>query len=596
MPRRRHRRWREQLGLDEVRAGVTPEGKGKLIAELQAQGLSVAMAGDGVNDAPALAAADVGVAMGTGADVAVESAGVTLVRGDLTGIVRARTLARATMRNIRQNLFFAFIYNSAGVPLAAGLLYPLFGLLLSPMLAAVAMSLSSVSVIGNALRLGGAGWTADRATGGAPAISAKPVFREADCACVGHGRGSDARHVRTRRTRLMQLAALRHSGFRLYFLCSVASVNSTWIVRVIIAWSAWDLTGSAKFAGLIAAMTILPVAAVGPFFGVMTDRADIDRAFLRVNLGFFVVALALFALLVAGALTPPVLLALALGFGGVSAAYHPVRQSLAPRLVERGEIPSVVALQAMNFNLARMISPGLGGLAISTFGIAPTAALAVLLMLPNMFVMRFLTPRPFVRPLAAGGLLAEFRAGLHAAVADPRNREAILLTVLGTGFVRGMLEILSVIADRHLDGGVELFGIMGAAVGVGALLAIATQVALNTVTRGLVRIVLAGGVVASLVLAQVDYVALALLAVVVCGYCAAFTGVAFQSEIQSTVADDVRGRVMSIYMLGMTGSVSAYAYLFGLLSDTVGLEGGSLVLAAGSLLLIVIGGFAIRPR
>lgn len=141
------------LGIDEVRAEVSPEDKGALVEELRGQGLKVAMAGDGVNDAPALAAADVGIAMGTGADVAVESAGITLVKGDLTGIVRARVLARATMSNIRQNLFFAFVYNAAGVPVAAGVLYPLFGLLLSPIVAAAAMSLSSVSVIGNALRL-----------------------------------------------------------------------------------------------------------------------------------------------------------------------------------------------------------------------------------------------------------------------------------------------------------------------------------------------------------------------------------------------------------------------------------------------------------
>lgn len=142
-----------KVGIDEVHADVSPQDKHKIVSELQSGGARVAMAGDGINDAPALAQADVGIAMGTGTDVAMESAGVTLVKGDLLGVAKARELSRATMRNIRQNLFFAFIYNSLGVPVAAGVLYPFFGLLLSPMIAAAAMSLSSVSVIANALRL-----------------------------------------------------------------------------------------------------------------------------------------------------------------------------------------------------------------------------------------------------------------------------------------------------------------------------------------------------------------------------------------------------------------------------------------------------------
>jgi Cu+-exporting ATPase len=143
----------KKLGIDEVHADVSPAEKAGVVATLKREGRVVAMAGDGINDAPALASADIGIAMGAGADVALESAPVTLVRGDLSGIARARALSRATVRNIHQNLFFAFVYNAIGVPIAAGVLYPAFGIVLSPMIAALAMSLSSVSVVSNALRL-----------------------------------------------------------------------------------------------------------------------------------------------------------------------------------------------------------------------------------------------------------------------------------------------------------------------------------------------------------------------------------------------------------------------------------------------------------
>jgi Cu+-exporting ATPase len=142
-----------RLGIAEVEAEVLPEQKNAIVRRLRSEGHAVAMAGDGVNDAPALAEADVGVAMGTGTDVAMQSAGVTLVKGDLAGIARARALSRATMRNIRQNLLFAFLYNAMGVPIAAGALYPFMGVTLSPAISAAAMSLSSVSVVANALRL-----------------------------------------------------------------------------------------------------------------------------------------------------------------------------------------------------------------------------------------------------------------------------------------------------------------------------------------------------------------------------------------------------------------------------------------------------------
>jgi Cu+-exporting ATPase len=142
-----------KLGIADFEAGVLPEHKVDVVKKLQEQGSTVAMAGDGINDAPALAQANVGVAMGTGTDVAMESAGITLLKGDLSALVRARRLSKLVMRNIKQNLFFAFVYNAIGVPIAAGILYPRFGLLLSPIIAAAAMSFSSVSVITNALRL-----------------------------------------------------------------------------------------------------------------------------------------------------------------------------------------------------------------------------------------------------------------------------------------------------------------------------------------------------------------------------------------------------------------------------------------------------------
>jgi Cu+-exporting ATPase len=142
-----------QIGITDFEAGVLPDHKAQVVKKLQEQGHVVAMAGDGINDAPALAQAQVGIAMGTGTDVAMESAGITLLKGDLAALVRARRLSRAVMRNIRENLFFAFVYNSVGVPIAAGILYPKFGILLSPIIAAAAMSFSSVSVITNALRL-----------------------------------------------------------------------------------------------------------------------------------------------------------------------------------------------------------------------------------------------------------------------------------------------------------------------------------------------------------------------------------------------------------------------------------------------------------
>lgn len=384
----------------------------------------------------------------------------------------------------------------------------------------------------------------------------------------------------------MNLSALREPEFRLYFSGAVANVNAMWIVRILIGWLAWEATGSASFTGLVAAASLLPTLFGGPVFGVMVDRSDIRKAAYATNISMILCILVMLSLHLSGALGPTMLVAISLAIGTVTAAHHPVRLSLGPRLVPTSEVSSVVALSALNFNVARLISPAIGGLMIDRFGITISIAVTVALFLPNLLIIARLHPRSLAQH-SEQAFATAMREGLRYIA----TRRAIVIILSATCVfsisLRGVLEVLPIIADGAFNRGAVGFGQLGSAVGGGALCS-ALAKTLGGGGQGQSKDALspdklaiaAIGLAAVATLGTTANWPTALACAAVLGATGTWFGVTMQQIIQADLPDDMRGRVMSIWVVVGLGSTAIGAWIIGALTDLVGLSPAFIAMAA----------------
>lgn len=377
--------------------------------------------------------------------------------------------------------------------------------------------------------------------------------------------------------------ALSYPQFRRFYVGAVSGTNGGWVSRILMSWLAWDLTHSPTFVGVIAATTLLPVAIFGPFFGAIIDRMSTRVAFQRVALAMMVAPALLALLMVAGLLTAPTLFLVSLTFGTVMSAYHPVRQSLGPRLVERPAIGSVVALAALNFNIGRLLAPAVGGALIASYGTLPAALLALAMTIPNAVIAPTLEPREGDHS-KHGAMIDDLREGFRVVWQRWPIRRSILLAVASLGLIRGFPEILSVIADGVFERGAAGLGLLTSSVGGGALIAAIFQVvAGNQLLRHRVLrfAMIWVGFAGILGVAFAPSFLWALGPAAAIGFSSTYVGVSLQIGVQARLEDELRGRVMSIWMLANTGSTSLFAFLVSALT-----EWRSITWAAVSLLIV----------
>lgn len=376
--------------------------------------------------------------------------------------------------------------------------------------------------------------------------------------------------------------ALAYPAFRLYYMGAVCGTNGGWVTRILLAWLAWDLTNSPSFVGLIAATTLLPVALIGPFFGAIIDRMSTRVAFARVTLALLAVPLLLSTLLALDVLTPVPLFLVALLFGAVMSAYHPVRQSLGPRLVERPAIGSVVALAALNFNVGRLLAPAIGGMLIAQVGTLPTSLLGIALAIPNVLIAPALRPREGDHS-RHGALRDDLKQGFTVVWTRWPIRRSILLAVTAIGLSRGISEILALIADGQFARGASGLGLMTSAVGGGALVAAIFQVvAGNRLVRNrpLRLAVIWIGFIGALGLVYAPSFEWALPPAAMVGFASTFVGVSLQIGVQARLEDEYRGRVMSIWMLAGTASTSFLAFAISTVTEWTGVTAATTIFVA----------------
>ena len=362
-------------------------------------------------------------------------------------------------------------------------------------------------------------------------------------------------------------------------------------MRVLIGWIAWDLTQSASFVGLVAALSLLPVFLTGPFFGVLIDRTNIKLAALGTNSSMIACISTLLAIQLSGHLNPSLLSTIAVAIGIVSSAHHPVRMSLAPRLVKKEHVGSVVALAALSFNTARMISPALGGIIIDRFGITSALIISVLFYLPSLMIVPFLTPRNTQSTETKEPFLAALKNGINYLWHRPELRLVLFMTALMALSVRGTTEILPVVADGLFNKGAIGLGQLGSAVGAGAVISAMLKAFGPVQTAKTMSLptllIMAVGILCVAVFGNSSIWNITLVAAATLGFASTHLGVSLQSSIQADLPDEMRGRVMSIWIVIATGASALGAFTIGVATETLGLAISTWLLAGTCLAFFI---------
>ncbi|MCF6273455.1 MAG: MFS transporter [Rhodobacteraceae bacterium] len=373
----------------------------------------------------------------------------------------------------------------------------------------------------------------------------------------------------------MSLSALTTPQFRRYLAGNAISLHGLWVQKITIGWMAWEATGSVAFLGWLAFLNYAPPLFFGPFFGVVVDRVNIRKAAMATQSLFICGALALLAVHLAGLSGRNSLSIIALYIGMVSSAQHPIRMALTPRLAPRAQLPSVVLLLSLNFNLARVLGPAIGGVIIATYGLISALTFTVLAFLPFAIIISTLTPRAN-KPKAKTSLRAEFVEGLAYVLRSRFIRTATLITGLFSLAGRGMLEVLPSLADGVFERGAVGFGTLTSAAGAGALLAALFQISLPTPIKGklpMVSLLAAlSGPLAVAYLGGVLRWELAVFLVGFLGFAGTLVGVGMQAAIQMQVGDHLRGRVMSLWIMVAAGGTALGSLLIGGMADRIGLS------------------------
>ena len=389
----------------------------------------------------------------------------------------------------------------------------------------------------------------------------------------------------------MNTSALRFRDFRLYLGGNLFALNALWMQRVTIGWIAWDLTASSSFVGFIAFLNFAPTMVSGPLFGVWIDRVRVKQAAKVTQSLMLAIALTLYFLFSMGLLNTVALAILSGCSGVVASAHHPVRMSLAPRLVERDAVGSVINIAAINFSLARLTGPALGGWIITVWGVSSALLIQALCYLPFIIAIGFLQPRQgATSPAQESSFLGALADGVGHVVANGLIRHAMLITVLFTVVVRGTLEILPVLADDVFDKGAAGLGLLTSSAGLGALAAgfakilmpgqMAGELPKTASFSALVGI----GLVPLVGLSSVWELTLGLVAGL--GFAGTLSAISLQTAIQADLDDDLRGRVMSLWVMVGIGGAAIGAILLGVLVDQLGFS--QALLSAGALSGIIL--------